>query len=103
MWINLSSVSRRCCFKFGCLTYDVFLSIVQSYMRKILLKNIVWKEGRKFVSWNLNTGVSSFGTTKKAALTALSEALELYFEDVSPAKAAKVGQIAVVPGTFEYA
>ena len=49
-------------------------------MKKLKLKNIVWKEGKDFVSCNLNTGVSSFGGTKKEALASLKEALELYFE-----------------------
>ena len=52
-------------------------------MRKIGLKNVVWKEGKYYVSWNLNTGVSSFGESKKEALESLQEALELHFEDVS--------------------
>ena len=39
-------------------------------MSKILLKNVVWKEGKYYVSWNLNTGISSFGSTKKEALKA---------------------------------
>ena len=30
-------------------------------MTKIQLKNVVWKEGRDYVVWNLNTGVYSFG------------------------------------------
>lgn len=51
-------------------------------MNKITLKNMIWKEGKDFVSWNLNTGISSFGSTKKEALESLQEALELYFEDV---------------------
>lgn len=75
-------------------------------MNKILLKNIVWKEGRHFVSWNINTGVSSFGTTKKAALAALDEALELYFEDLpatSLKKFTKVNQVDIVPSKFVYA
>ncbi|MFH1326491.1 MAG: hypothetical protein ABIH48_03410 [Candidatus Falkowbacteria bacterium] len=51
-------------------------------MKKINLKNVVWKEGRHYVSWNINTDVSSFGDTKKEALEALEaleEALGLYF------------------------
>jgi len=48
-------------------------------MRKIDLKNVVWKEGKYYVSWNLNTGISSFGDTRKEALAALDEALDLYF------------------------
>ena len=62
----------------------------KKHMRKINLKNVVWKEGRYYVSWNLNTGVSSFGDTKKEAVKSLQEALELYFEDVPFSKATKV-------------
>ncbi|TRZ77890.1 hypothetical protein D4R87_01855 [bacterium] len=50
------------------------------YTHKINLKNVVWKEEKSYVSWNLNTGISSFGDTKKEALNAIQEALELYFE-----------------------
>jgi predicted RNase H-like HicB family nuclease len=50
-------------------------------MRTISLNNVVWKEGRQYVSWNLNSGVSSFGKTKKEALASLREALELYLEN----------------------
>jgi len=72
-------------------------------MRKINLKNIVWKEGKNYVSWNLNTGVSSFGDTKKEALSSLEEALELYFEDVPLSKIQKVERIDLVPLIFEHA
>ena len=48
-------------------------------MNKINLKNVVWKEEKSYVSWNLNTGISSFGDTKKESLKSLEEALELYF------------------------
>jgi predicted RNase H-like HicB family nuclease len=48
-------------------------------MRKINLKNVVWKEGKYYVAQCLNVDVSSFGKTKKEALSALEEALELYF------------------------
>ena len=37
-------------------------------MNKINLKNVVWKEGKDYISWNLNTGIASFGDTKKEAL-----------------------------------
>jgi len=50
-------------------------------MRKIELKNVVWKEGKYYVAQCLNVDVSSFGKTKKEALSNLDEALELYFED----------------------
>lgn len=61
-------------------------------MHKIDLKNVVWKEGKYYVAWNLNTAISSFGDTKKEALNSLEEALELYFEDVPIAKISKVEQ-----------
>ncbi len=59
-------------------------------MRKISMKNVVWKEGKHYVSWNLNTGVSSFGNTKKEALAMLQEALELHLEDVPASKVQKI-------------
>lgn len=49
-------------------------------MAKINLKNVVWKEGKYYVAWNLNTSVSSFGKTKKEALESLREALKLQYE-----------------------
>jgi len=72
-------------------------------MRKIDLKNVIWKEGKYYVSWNLNTGVSSFGNTKKEALKSLLEALELYFEDVPLSKVIKVEQPDIVPLVFQHA
>ncbi len=72
-------------------------------MKKLNLKNLVWKEGKHYVAWNINTGVSSFGGTKKEALEALEEALGLYLEDVSAAKITKVEQLDVVPLKFQYA
>ncbi|OIO45166.1 MAG: hypothetical protein AUJ25_02815 [Parcubacteria group bacterium CG1_02_37_13] len=50
-------------------------------MKKISLKNILWKEGKYFVVQCLNVDVSSFGKNKKEALANLHEALELYFDD----------------------
>ena len=72
-------------------------------MRKIDLKNVVWKEGKYYVSWNLNTGVSSFGTTKKEALEALQEALELHLEDVPLSKIQKVERPVLEPLVFKHA
>jgi len=66
-------------------------------MRRINLKNVVWKEGKYYVSWNLNTGVSSFGDSKREALESLEEALELYFEDVPVSRATKVERPDIVP------
>ena len=50
-------------------------------MRKIELKSVVWKEGKYYISQCLDVDVSSFGKTRKEALTMLQDALELYFED----------------------
>ena len=72
-------------------------------MQKITLKNVIWKEGKDYVSWNLNTGVSSFGDTKKEALDSLQEALELYFEDVPYSKAVKVERADIVPLELQHA
>lgn len=52
-------------------------------MTKVNLKSVVWKEGKYYISQCLEVDVSSFGKTKKEALSMLQEALELYFEDVS--------------------
>lgn len=72
-------------------------------MKKIDLKNVVWKEGKYYVFWNLNTGISSFGSTKKEALDSLEEALELYFEDVPLSKISKVERPVLVPLVFKHA
>jgi len=72
-------------------------------MARINLKNIVWKENDQYVSWNLNTNVSSFGDTKKEALEALQEALELYFEDIPVSRAQKIERPDIVPSVLEYA
>ena len=59
-------------------------------MRKIDLKVAVWKEGDYYVAQCLHVDVSSFGHTKKEALCALDEALELYFEDIKVPKVTKI-------------
>lgn len=46
-----------------------------------ILKYIVQKEGKYYVSQCLNVDVSSFGNTIQEAIDNLNEALELYFED----------------------
>ena len=55
-------------------------------MKKISLRNVIWKEGKHYVSSCLNVDVSSFGSTKKSAENNLKEALELYFEEVGSFK-----------------
>ena len=72
-------------------------------MSKIDLKNVVWKEGKQYVSWNLNTNVSSFGSTKKDALKSLEEALGLYLEDVPLSGINKVEKPDLVQLVFKYA
>ncbi|MBC8464882.1 MAG: type II toxin-antitoxin system HicB family antitoxin [Parcubacteria group bacterium] len=72
-------------------------------MKKISLKNVVWKEGNTYVSLNLNTSVSSFGDTRKEALAALTEALELYFEDVPISDVGEVVRPDIVPLSLKHA
>ena len=72
-------------------------------MRKIDLKNVIWKEGKYYVAWNLNTAISSFGDTRKEALECLQEALELHFEEVSLSKIHKVERPDLVPLSLKYA
>ncbi len=72
-------------------------------MRKIDLKNVIWKEGKYYVAQCLNVDVSSFGKTKKEALANLDEALELYFEDVQISKVTKVERPEVVRLSLRYA
>jgi predicted RNase H-like HicB family nuclease len=72
-------------------------------MRKINLKNVVWKEGEYYVALCLNVDVSSFGKTKKEALSALDEALELYFEDVKTSKVTKIERPELVRTSISHA
>ena len=48
-------------------------------MCKLAFEIVVWKEGKYYVVQCLDVDVSSFGKTKKEALTHIGEALELYF------------------------
>lgn len=72
-------------------------------MRKINLQNIVWKEGKYYVSQCLNVDVSSFGKTKKEALENLNEALELYFEDAKAPQITEIKKPEIVGLPFVYA
>ncbi|MFH0814576.1 MAG: type II toxin-antitoxin system HicB family antitoxin [Candidatus Falkowbacteria bacterium] len=72
-------------------------------MHKIELKNVVWKEGKNYVAWNLNTAISSFGDTKKEALDSLQEALELHLEDIPVSKINKVERPDLVSLAVKYA
>ena len=70
--------------------------------KKIELQNLVWKEGKYYVSRCLNVEVSSFGKTKADAIKNLKEALSLYFEDIKPQSALRVERPAIVSQTLEY-
>lgn len=72
-------------------------------MRKMNLQNIVWKEGKYYVSQCLNVDVSSFGKTKKEALDNLNEALELYFEDTKVPQLVEIKKPEIVGLPFAYA
>ena len=65
-------------------------------MRKINLKNVVWKEGKYYVAQCLNVDVSSFGKNREEALRNLDEALELYFEDIKAFRLTKVEKPEIV-------
>lgn len=72
-------------------------------MHKINFKAAVWKEGDQYVSQCLNVEVSSFGTTKKEAMTNLQEAVELYFEGEKTPKFTKIERPDVVSFKLQYA
>jgi len=72
-------------------------------MKKINLKNVVWKEEKYYVAQCLNVDVSSFGATKKEALTNLDEALELYFEDIKSPRIQKIERPEVVTMSLKHA
>ena len=72
-------------------------------MRRINFKNVVWKEAKHYVAWNLNTGVSSFGDSKKNALASLQEALELHLENVPSSKIQKVERTSLESFILSYA
>lgn len=72
-------------------------------MRKFNLQNIVWREGKYYVSQCLNVDVSSFGKNKKESLKNLSEALDLYFEDVKIPKIQEVKNAELISLAFDYA
>lgn len=72
-------------------------------MRKIILKNIIWKEDKYFVAQCLNVDISSFGNTRKEALLNLKEALELYFEDAKHPRFIKIEKPELVKTSFQYA
>ena len=72
-------------------------------MHKIQLQNVIWKEGKNYVAWNLNTSVSSFGKTKKEALAMLHDAFELHLEDIPASKIYKIKHPDLVSLALKYA
>ena len=65
-------------------------------MRRMNLKSVVWKEGKYHVAQCLDIDVSSFGETRKEALSNLQEALELYFEGEGTARVKRVQRPQIV-------
>ena len=72
-------------------------------MNTIELENAVWKEDKYYVAQCLNVEVSSFGKTKKEALSNLEEALELYFEDAKVSEVAHVKNAEIVSWSIAHA
>ncbi|MFI5148661.1 MAG: type II toxin-antitoxin system HicB family antitoxin [Bacteroidia bacterium] len=74
-------------------------------VNKVSLKYILWKEGKHYVAQCLNVDVSSFGETKKEAMSNITEALELYFEDskIKVIKLPKLGKPEVHSASVKYA
>ena len=72
-------------------------------MKKFNLQNVIWKEGKHYVSQCLNIDISSFGKTRKEALKNLSEALDLYFEDIKIPKIQEVKKAELASLDFDYA
>ncbi|MFH1170856.1 MAG: type II toxin-antitoxin system HicB family antitoxin [Candidatus Vogelbacteria bacterium] len=72
-------------------------------MNKLNLKSVIWNEGKYYVAQCLNVDVSSFGKSKKEALTNLNEAVSLYFEDEKLQNITKVNRVEVVPFALRYA
>lgn len=72
-------------------------------MQKQNLIAITWKEGKYFVAQCLNVDVSSFGKTKKEALSNLEEAVDLYFEDTPISHAEKIERRSVSVESLVYA
>ena len=62
----------------------------------------VWREGKYFVAQCLNIDLSSFGTTKNAAIKNLEEAISLYLED-HPTKIQKIDSPSIVETELQYA
>ena len=54
-------------------------------MARYSIEVVLYREGDTWVAQALNVDVSSFGDTRDEARAAITEALELFFEDASDA------------------
>jgi len=73
-------------------------------MQKIDLKTVVYKEGDSYISQCLDVDVSSFGKTKKEALAMLTDALNLYFEDIPlPEKTKRIKNVSIASIELQHA
>jgi len=72
-------------------------------MKQIPTKNIVWKEGKHYVTQSLTVDVSSFGSTKADALRNLREAVSLYLEDARKSDIRKIERPELVTTAVTYA
>ena len=72
-------------------------------MKKLSLKNILWKEGKHYVAQCLNVDVSSFGKTKAEALKNIKEALDLNFEDAKISEVRKINCPVIIEQKLQYA
>ncbi|HLG34948.1 MAG TPA: type II toxin-antitoxin system HicB family antitoxin [Bacteroidia bacterium] len=72
-------------------------------MKKLTLKNLVWKEGKYYVAQCMNVDVSSFGKTKAEALKNLNEALDLFFEDEKNISFSQVERPEIITAHVRYA
>ena len=71
-------------------------------MKKLNLKNIIWKEGKHYVAQCLNVDVSSFGKTKAEALKNIKEALDLYFEDAKISEVREINCPVIIEQKLQY-
>lgn len=72
-------------------------------MKRYNLKTIVWKEGKYYVAQCLNVDISSFGKTKKEALSHLDEALDLYFDEGNVQKVSRIERPEIISMQLRYA
>ncbi len=56
---------------------------------------VFYREGKAWVAQALNVDVSSFGDTREEARAAITEALELYFEDAPEGEVIQVANVEV--------